>query len=314
MRGQVVAIFGGSGFIGRHLVHRLAQRGAILRIATRNPAAAIHLKPQGAIGQIVLAPTALSDEVSLMRLISGADHVINLVGILYESRKADFERLQGRLPGRIGRIAAEHGVKSFVQMSAIGADPGSTSLYARTKAMGEGEARSSYPGVTIIRPSIVFGPEDSFFNRFAGMSRFAPALPLIGGGQTRFQPVYVGDVADAIVATIERSELRGHSYELGGPRIYTFKELLRYMLGVLERPRLLVNVPWGAARFQARILELLPIPPLTRDQVELLKTDNVVAAGARGFIELDIAPTPIEAVVPRYLRPSIRHGGHIPTA
>ena len=314
MRGQVVAIFGGSGFIGRHLVRKLAQRGAVLRVATRNPAAAIHLKPHGAIGQIVLTPTVLGDDASLLRVISGADHVINLIGILYESRKGDFERLQGRLPGRVGRMAAEAGVGSFVQMSAIGADPTSPSIYARTKAAGEAEATSSYEAATIFRPSIVFGPEDSFFNRFAAMSRFAPALPLIGGGNTRFQPVYVGDVADAIVTVIERPGLRGQLYELGGPRVYTFKELLRYMLDILERPRLLVDVPWGVARLQARLLEHLPQPPLTRDQVELLKSDNVVDPGARGFADLGIVPTPLEAVVPRYLRPSIRHGAHLPLA
>ena len=312
MRGQVVAIFGGSGFIGRHVARKLAQTGAVLRIPTRHPAGAIHLKPYGAVGQIVLSPINLRDDTALRRLVEGVDHVVNLIGILHESRSGDFARLHGQLPGRVGKAAAAAGVSSFTQISAIGADAASRSLYARTKAVGEAMAKDAFPAVTILRPSIVFGPEDKFFNRFAAMSRFAPALPLIGGGETRFQPVYVGDVADAVLAAIERPDLHGRTFELGGPRVYTFAELLRYLLDLLGRRRLLLPIPWGVAKWQASLMKLLPEPPLTRDQIELLRYDNVVAPDATGLPELGIAQTPVEAIVPRYLRPSVQHGIDMP--
>jgi NADH dehydrogenase len=189
----------------------------------------------------------------------------------------------------------------MVQISAIGADPASSSVYARSKAEGERRVLEAFPKATILRPSIVIGPEDSFFNRFAALARVLPALPLIGGGQTRFQPVYVGDVAQAVVAAQERDDCQGQVYELGGPQIYTFAELMRYMLSVVGRRRLLPSVPFGLAMIQARLLELLPEPPLTRDQVELLKVDNVVGATMPGLQALDITPTPIELIVPQYL-------------
>jgi NADH dehydrogenase len=234
------------------------------------------------------------------------------VGVLHERRAGDFERLHARLPGRIGSAAAASGVRGVVQISAIGADPGSASSYARTKAGGEKAIREARADAVILRPSIVFGPEDSFFNRFAAMARISPALPLIGGGRTRFQPVYVDDVAEAILAGLERPEAAGRTFELGGPRVYSFRELMTYLLQVLGRRRLLVNVPFGMAAAQARLAQLLPEPPLTRDQVEMLKKDNVVSPGAAGLAELGVEPTPLEVVVPRYLTPFARERLRLP--
>jgi NADH dehydrogenase len=312
MRDAVVTVFGGSGFLGRHLIRRLALRGATIRVPTRLPDAAIHLRPMGAVGQIVLEPFAPAREGLVEALVEGSTHVVNLIGILFERKAGDFEALQGRLPGRIGKAAAVAGARRLVQISAIGADAASRSLYARSKAAGEAAAREAFAGATVLRPSIVFGPEDGFFNRFAEMARFLPTLPLIGGGTTRFQPVYVGDVAEAIVAALKRDDAPGRSYELGGPRVYTFKELMAYMLEVVGRRRLLLTLPYGIATLQARLLELLPVPPLTRDQVELLKRDNVVSPGALGLADLGVTPTPLEVIVPTYLRQYARWPSRLP--
>lgn len=302
MRNRLYTIFGGTGFIGRHLVRRLAERGARMRVISRNPASrGRHLQPLGSVGQIVLQAADLRDEADLRRVLAGAAGVINLIGILHESGRRRFSEVHGALPGRIAAAAAAEGVERLVQISAIGADPNSASSYARSKAEGERRTREAFPDATILRPSIVIGPEDGFFNRFASMAQLLPALPLIGGGETRFQPVYVGDVAQAIVAALERDDAKGRIYELGGPGVYTFAELMRYMLNVLNRRRLLVPLPFGVARLQARFLEVLPEPPLTRDQVELLKVDNVVASDALGLEALGITPTPIELIVPQYL-------------
>lgn len=302
MHSQVVTVFGGSGFVGRYVVKRLADLGAVVRVPSRRPERALFLKPLGAIGQIVIEPWNPTAAGEVDRLLAGGDHAVNLVGILFESGKGDFDRIQGGLPGEIAKAAARHRLRRMVQVSAIGADPASSVAYARTKAAGETAARSAFPSVTVLRPSIVFGPEDNFFNRFARMSQLLPVLPLIGGGRTRFQPVYVGDVAEAVIAGLQREEVAGRTYELGGPAVYTFRELLRYLLEVTGRRRLLVNLPFGLAALQASVLELLPVPPLTRDQVAMLRHDNVVSSGMPGLAELGIAPTPLEVIVPQYLR------------
>ena len=302
MRGRLITIFGGTGFIGRHVVRRLAARGARIRAISRNWR--VHgrdLQPMGNVGQIVGGPVDLKSEPALTDVLAGSHAVINLIGILYETKRQKFAEVQGELPGRIARAAAAAGVGRMVQISAIGADPNSASAYARSKAQGEAAARAAFADAAIMRPSIVVGPEDGFFNRFAAMARLLPALPLIGGGETRFQPVWVGDVASAVVAALERDDARGETFELGGPKVYSFAELMRYMLQVIERRRLLVPLSFGLAALQARFLELLPVPPLTRDQVELLKVDNVVAPDARTLTDLGITPTPIELVVPDYL-------------
>ena len=302
MRSRLVTVFGGTGFIGRHLVRRLAARELRIRVVSRNWR--VHgrvLQPMGDVGQIVGGPADLSSEAALAQLLAGSDAVINLIGILYESRRQTFAEVHGELPGRIARAAVAAGVPRMVQISAIGADPSARSAYARSKAQGEQAVRAALSAATILRPSIVVGPEDGFFNRFAAMARLLPALPLIGGGRTRFQPVWVGDVADAIVAALEREDARGETFELGGPKVYSFAELMRYMLKVVGRRRLLLPLSFEVATLQARVMELLPAPPLTRDQVELLKTDNVVGAEARTLADLGITPTPIELVVPDYL-------------
>jgi NADH dehydrogenase len=302
MRNRLFTLFGGTGFIGRYVVERLANRGARILVISRGPSSqGYYLQPLGAVDQIVVQSADLSSEAALRRVVSGAAGVVNLIGILHETGRQQFAEIQGALPGRIAAAARAEGVPRMVQISAIGADRGSASAYARSKAEGERRAREALPDATILRPSIVIGPEDSFFNRFASMARVLPALPLIGGGQTRFQPVYVGDVAQAVVAALERDNSLGQTYELGGPQVYTFAELMRYMLKLLARRRLLLNVPFGVATLQARLLELLPEPLLTRDQVELLKHDNVAAPDMPGLNALGITPTPIELIVPEYL-------------
>jgi NADH dehydrogenase len=312
MRSKVVTVFGGTGFVGRYVVQRLAERGATIRVPSRHPERALHLKPLGAVGQIVLQGWNVQAESEVERVLAGADAVVNLIGILFEPRAGDFDRLQARLPGAIGAAATRLGVKRVVQISAIGADPGSSSVYARTKAEGEAGLKAAYPQATILRPSIVFGPEDGFFNRFARMTQLSPALPLIGGGRTRYQPVYVGDVADAVLAALTRDDAAGRTFELGGPTVYTFKELMAYILKVTGRRRLLLTLSFDLARLQARFLQYLPEPPLTTDQIELLKHDNVVSPEAAGLAELGVQPTPVEVVVPQYLRAYARPGARLP--
>jgi len=301
MNNPLVTIFGGAGFIGRHLVRSLAAKGWRIRVVSRTPGLCGHLQPLGDVGQIVVQSANLADEQSLTTLLTGSDAAINLVGILYETSNQRFDDVHGKLPGRIAKAAADAGVQHMVHLSAIGADPNSLSAYAQSKAEGERAVKDAFERSVILRPSIVIGPEDDFFNRFAAMARIAPALPLIGGGKTRFQPIYVGDVSAAIVKALELESAKGKVFELGGPKIYSFAELMRYTLEVIGRKRLLVNLSFGLANFKARFFELLPQPLLTRDQVELLKNDNVVGDVAKTLADLQIVPTPIETVVPTYL-------------
>ena len=304
-RYRVATVFGGSGFIGRHLIKRLAKTGTIIRVATRHPSNANFLRTNGAVGQIIAIATNIHDDASVAAAVRDADIVINLIGILYESGVNTFHGTQGEAPGRIARAAKEAGAQRFIQISAIGADAGSTSEYARSKAAGEQAVLKAFPEATILRPSIVFGPEDAFFNRFAAMARLSPALPLIGGGHTRFQPVYAGDVADGIARLLTLEGAAGRTYEFGGPEIFTFRELMEFTLSTIQRRRLLVPVPWAVARLQGAVLQFLPGSLLTMDQVELLKTDNVVskAAASAGLTlqGLGIAPQAIAAIVPAYL-------------
>jgi uncharacterized protein YbjT (DUF2867 family) len=308
MKQHRVAILGGAGFIGRYVVKRLAERGDVLAVGGRNAAAAKFLKLKGDVGQVALVNLSLADERLLPPFVANSDAVVNLVGILAESGSQRFETLHHVGPARLARIAREAGVERFVHISAIGADPRSPSAYARTKAAGEAAVRDAFPTATILRPSVVFGPEDQFFNRFAAMAMFSPVLPLIGGGETRFQPVYVGDVADAVVRVIDDSTTGGRTYELGGPKVYTLRQLTELLLEEIRRKRLLVNLPFGMAALQARLFALLPNPPLTPDQVELLKRDNVVSSGALGLEALGITPTAVEAILPTYLD-RFRRGG-----
>ncbi len=298
---KVAVVFGGSGFIGRHIVPRLARRGWGVRVAVRYPSRALFLKPAGVVGQVVPVFTDLRDDASVAAVLDGADLAINLVGILAEGGRQRFSALHAEGAERITRLAKAAGIERLVHVSAIGASAESASVYAKTKAAGEAAVRTAFPEATILRPSVVFGPEDKFFNLFAGLTRVSPVLPLIGGGGTRFQPVYVGDVADAAMACLDNPATRGKTYELGGPKVYTFKEIMELVLRETRRQRWLVSVPWGLAALKARFLELLPSPMLTRDQLALMKSDNVVAAGMPGLTELGITPTAAETILPTYM-------------
>ncbi len=305
---KTVTVFGGSGFVGRHLVQRLARRGWRVRVAVRRPERAKFLKPLGTVGQVVPWAASLTRPETIGPAVAGADAVVNLVGILFESGANSFSGVQGEGAGRIAEAAAAAGAGALVQVSAIGADPNSASAYARTKAQGEAEVRAAFPSSTILRPSIVIGPEDGFFNRFAGMARLSWVLPLVGGGETRFQPLAVGDLAEAICRALEHPAAAGQTYELGGPAIYSFRDLMELMLREIGRKHLLVPVPFALAEPLGSILGLLPNPQLTWDQVQLLKRDNVVGEGMPGFADLGIAPQAIEGLLPQYLQ-RYRPGG-----
>ena len=300
---SVATVIGGSGFIGRYVVKRLAAAGYVVRVAVRDPESALFLKPMGRVGQVVPLFADIGRAATLARAIDGASVVINLVGILAERRAGDFTRVQAEGPGLAAQEAAKAGVAHLIQMSAIGAATDSPAAYGRTKAQGELAVRAAFPGATILRPSIVFGPEDQFFNRFAAMARLAPVMPVLAGA-TRFQPVYVGDVADAVMSALGRPEAAGATYELAGPRVMTFREILGWIVVQLGRDRPLVNVPPAAARLLAK----LPMSGLTTDQLLMLERDNVADPAMPGLTELGILPTPIELVVPSYLL-RYRRGG-----
>ncbi|MBR2692113.1 MAG: complex I NDUFA9 subunit family protein [Aquamicrobium sp.] len=301
---KLVVVFGGSGFVGRHVVRALAMRGYRIRVACRRPDLAGHLQPLGNVGQIQPIQANVRVRWSVDHAVQGADHVVNLVGILYESGRQRFGAVQDFGARAIAEAARSVGA-GMTHVSALGANVDSESAYARTKALGEKAVLETVPDAVIYRPSINFGPEDDFFNRFAAMARFSPALPLLGGGKTRLQPVYVGDVAEAIARSVDGAVEGGKIYELGGPKVLTFKECMQEMLAVIERKRLLVSVPWWAARLQASILELLPKPLLTNDQVTQLQSDNVVSDEAikegRTFAATGITPRTIGAILPSYL-------------
>jgi len=298
MTTNLVTVFGGSGFLGRHTVRALARAGWRIKVATRHPSRGFFLRPLGTVGQIDFVKCDVTDAESVARALAGSSAVVNLTGILFEKGQT-FEDVQADGAANIAQCAAAAGVGALVHVSAIGADTESDAHYAATKAQGEQAVREAFPNAVILRPSLIFGPEDGFFNKFAALARFLPALPLIGGGKTRFQPVFVGDVAQAILAAIARQD--GRTYELGGPTIYTFKELMQLILRETGRKRALIPVPFGIAALKAMFLQILPNPLLTLDQVRLLRHDNVVSATAAGLSDLGITPTSAEAVIPSYL-------------
>jgi uncharacterized protein YbjT (DUF2867 family) len=310
---KLVTIYGGSGFVGRYIARRMAKEGWRVRVAVRHPNDALFVKPYGVVGQVEPVFCNIRDDASVRAVMAGADAVVNCVGVLNEIGKNGFQATQAEGAARIARIAAETGVAHLVQISAIGADAASDSLYARTKAEGEAGVLAAFPAAVILRPSVIFGQEDQFFNRFAGMARLGPILPVVGAG-TRFQPVYVDDVAQAAVLGATGAAAPG-IYELGGPDVETFRELMARMLAVIQRRKLVLNIPFFAARvmafgfdmLQAVTLGLIPNGMLTRDQVRNLARDNVVTPGAKGFADLGITPTAMAAVLPEYLwryRPS----------
>lgn len=308
LSGKTVTLIGGTGFVGRALAEKLLTAGARVIVLARNAERAKRLKTGGSIGQLTAVPGNALDDADLLSVIAPADIVINLVGILAPSGRQTFAALQAELPGRIGRMAKEASTTAVLHLSALGADLKSASIYARTKAEGERGLLRQFPEATILRPSVIFGPGDNFFNRFGQMAMIAPALPLIGGGTSLMQPVYVGDVADAALAALVREQARGQIYQLGGPQTYSFAELMRFTLDCVGRRRLLLPVPFAVASVPAAVASLLPNPPLTLDQLKLLKGDNVCRKSAPGLAELGIRPTAIEGVVPDYLMP-FRPGG-----
>lgn len=299
----LVTVFGGSGFLGRHVVRALAPELHRMRIAVRRPDLTGHLQPLGRVGQIHAVQANLRNAESVASAVRDAGVVINLVGILFERGKQSFEAVHVEGAATVARAAAARGAR-LIHVSAIGADPDSSALYARTKGQAEAAVLAEAPDAVILRPSVIFGPDDAFFNKFAAMARIAPALPLIGGGRTRFQPVFGGDVAEVVRKAVDGAVAPG-IYELGGPDVATFKELMRLVLDITQRRRLLLPVPFWAAKLLGAALKILPNPPLTPDQVELLKADNVVSEAAirenRTLAGLGIEPHTMAAVVPSYL-------------
>ena len=305
MATKLITVFGGSGFVGRHLVRALAKRGHRIRVAVRRPDLAFHLQPLGSVSQIQPIQANLRYPASVDAAVKSADAVVNLVGILAESGRQTFSSVQSEGARNVAKACQNANISNFVQMSALGADSNSSSVYAQTKAYAEHIASQLVPNATIIRPSIVFGPEDNFFNQFAGLAKVLPALPLIGGGDTKFQPVFVGDVAELIAKAIDGEIKLGQTYELGGPDVMSFKEILQYILDVTGRKRLLVPIPFPIAMVQAAIMEWLPGQMLTRDQVRLLQQDNVVSVEAlaehRTLNGVGIKAASVSAIVPTYL-------------
>jgi uncharacterized protein YbjT (DUF2867 family) len=301
----LVTVFGGSGFLGRHLVRALLKRGWRVRAAVRRPDLAGHLQPLGMIGWVQPVQANLRYRWSVDRAVTDADAVVNLVAILNESGRQRFDAVHAFGARAVAEATRKAGIDKLVHVSAIGADPQSISAYSRSKAAGEAAVFETLPDATVFRPSIMFGPDDHFFNRFAGLARMLPALPLFGGGHTRFQPVFVGDVASAIADAVEGKVKRGTVYEVGGPEVKTFRECMEIVLAEIDRKRLLVPVPWALARAAAHVLQLLPKPLLTVDQLRQLQVDNVVSDAAesegRTLEDLGIDPVSLAAVLPSYL-------------
>ena len=300
----LVTVYGGSGFLGRHVVRALAQRDYRIRVAVRHPDLAFHLQPLGKVGQIHAVQANLRHAPSVQAAARDAQVLINLVGILYEGGRQRFDAIHSQGAEQVALVANAHCAR-LVHVSAIGADEASPAKYARSKAAAERLVLAAQPQAVIMRPSILFGPEDNFFNRFASLATMSPALPLIGGGHTRFQPAFVGDVASAIADAVDGKARGGTIYELGGPEVRTFKELMQLMLATIERKRLLVPFPFWLAKLQAMALQFLPVPLLTPDQVDMLRVDNVVSEAAkadgRTLQGLGITPEPMEAILPTYL-------------
>jgi len=303
--GQLITIIGGSGFVGRHLVQKLASQGYRIRIGVRRPDLAGHLQPLGGVGQIMPVQANVRFPTSLDSACQGADVVINLTGILASSGNQNFQTVHELGAQAVAKAAKRAGAKKLIHMSAIGADENADSAYGHSKATGEAMVKKAFAGAIIVRPSLVFGPEDGFFNKFADMARFSMILPLIGGGTTKFQPVFVGDVAKAIATLVNGDDFSGKTFELGGPQVFSFKELLNFILETTERKRLLLPVPWFAAKIMGSVLGALPYTLLTRDQVIMLESDNVVSEQAqkdgRTLEGLAIKSETIAAQVPSYL-------------
>lgn len=304
---KTACVFGGTGFVGTQVVRELAKRDYIVKVATRVPERAYFLKPCGAVGQVVPVPCNYSDEASINEAIQGCDIVVNCIGVLFEKGSQTFQKAHVDIPAAIAKACHKNKVQGFVHISALAVERG-TSQYAKSKFEGEQAVQKAFPKATILRPSVIFGEDDEFFNMFAGMAKILPALPLIGGGETKFQPVFVGDVADAVIASFEQESAQGQIYELGGSEILSFEEIYHKLFEYTGQKPFLVPLPYGLAKFQAFFMGVLPKPPLTRDQVESLKTDNVMNEDAFTLADLDIAPTALDLILPTYLT-RYRRGG-----
>jgi uncharacterized protein YbjT (DUF2867 family) len=295
-----VTVFGGSGFLGRQIVRRLAEGGADVRVAVRHPERASFLTAYGTAGPITTTRADVWDEATVGPAVAGSDAVVNTVGHYVERGRATFEAIHGQGAMHVARASAMAGVRRLVHISGIGADPRSASPYVRARAIGELLVKEAFPEATILRPSVMFGPEDAFFNQLAALARIMPILPLFGRGDVRLQPVYVGDVAEAVVQALAIDAAQGRTYELGGPQAYTYKALLQMLLRQLGRKRLLMPVPYVAWELLAALMAPLPKRPISRDQVVLMRQDNVVSPKAASFAELGITPRPVEEILPSY--------------
>ncbi len=305
---KIIAIFGAGGFIGKHLIRNLTKLGYRIKIATRYPYLKGYLKPLGNPGQIELFKTNIFNEEDVKNVLKNCDLAINLVGILYETRKQKFNHIHSHFPYLLSNLCNELGIKNLVHISALGVKEKHDSLYMKSKLEGEKNIQDTFKPSVILRPSVVFGPEDKFFNTFASLAQFSPVLPLVGGGKTKFAPIYVGDLAKAIVKALELNNSEPKIYELGGPENYSFKELMEILLREIKKKRFLIPIPFGFAKFQSYFLQMLPNPLLTPDQVELLKHHNIVSGDYPTLDDLGITGTPIESILSKYIY-RFREGG-----
>lgn len=312
---SIITVFGGTGFVGRHIIWQLAKTGATIRVATRMPKRALFLKPAGTVGQIIPFFCDINDDASVRTVLSGATHAVNLVSIMNQCGRNTFQRVNVDAAERVARLANEEQLDTLVHISALGTSADSLSEYARSKAEGEKRARAAFSRTVTLRPGVVFGPEDNFFNRFAAMARIAPALPLIGGGRTKLQPVYVGDIAQAvlnIIASPDIEKFDGKIFELAQPRAYTFRELMDVMQAQTGQTRGYVSLPFGVAKILGAFAGLLPGKPLTADQVKSLQRDSIMTPNAPCLADLGVAATALESILPSYLRQYRAGGAYMP--
>ena len=298
---KIIAIFGAGGFIGKYLMRQLTKLDYRIKVATRSPYQKGYLKPQGNAGQIELFKTNIFNEDDVKRVLNNCDLVINLCGILFENSKQKFSQIHSNFPFLLSKLCDQHGIKNLVHISALGIKEKHSSKYMQSKLQGEINIKENFKPSVILRPSVVFGPEDKFFNTFASLAQFSPFLPLVGGGKTKFSPIYVGDVAKAIVKALELNNSEPKTYELGGPENYSFKELMEILLTEIKKKRFLVPIPYGFAKFQSYFLQMMPNPLLTPDQVELLKHNNIVSGDHPTLKDLGINGTTIQSILPKYI-------------
>ena len=298
---KIIAIFGAGGFIGKYLIRELTKLEYRIKIATRNPYLKGYLKPLGSPGQIELFKTNIFNSEDVNRVLENCDLAINLVGILYETKKQKFSHIHSQFPYLLSNLCNEMGIKNLVHISALGIKERHPSHYMQSKLQGEKNIKDNFKFSVILRPSIVFGPEDKFFNTFASIAQFSPFLPLVGGGKTKFAPIYVGDVAKAIVKAIELNNSEPKIYELGGPKNYSFKELMEILLIEIKKKRLLIPIPFGVAKFQSYFLQMMSNPLLTPDQVELLKHNNIISGDHPALKDFGITGTSIQSILPKYI-------------